>query len=105
MLWVIGGLAIGDRAAALTRGGVTDRVLMVAGLVGVSMPVFWVGEMANLITQSRMHDSWLFSWVPPLGYTAADRGSLAVVQDIADPVGPRWRCCIWGCTAACCGRA
>ena len=68
VLWVLGGLAIGV-VAALTQGGVTDRVLMVAGLVGVSMPVFWVGEMANLVTQSRMHGSWLFSWVPPLGYT------------------------------------
>ena len=68
VLWVLGGLAIGV-TAALTRGGVMDRVLMVAGLVGVSMPVFWVGQMANLLTQSRLHDSWLFSWVPPLGYT------------------------------------
>ncbi len=67
-LWMAGGLLIGV-AAALTRGGCVDKVLMVAGLVGVSMPVFWVGEMANLITQSRMHDSWLFAWVPPLGYT------------------------------------
>ena len=68
VLWVLGGLAIGV-TAALTRGRVTDRVLMVAGLVGVSMPVFWVGQMANLLTQSRMHESWLFAWVPPLGYT------------------------------------
>ena len=22
----------------------------------------------NLLTQSRLHDTWLFSWVPPLGY-------------------------------------
>jgi len=69
VLWVIGGIAIGV-AAALTRGGITDRALMVAGLIGVSMPVFWVGEVANLLTQSRLHHSWLFSWVPPLGYTA-----------------------------------
>ena len=68
VLWVLGGMAIGI-AAALTQGGMTDRLLMVAGLVGVSMPVFWVGEVANLVTQSRMHDSWLFAWVPPLGYT------------------------------------
>ena len=68
VLWVLGGMAIGI-AAALTQGGITDRLLMVAGLVGVSMPVFWVGEMANLVTQSRMHGSWLFAWVPPLGYT------------------------------------
>ena len=68
VLWVLGGLAIGV-AAALTQGGMTDRVLMVLGLVGVSMPVFWVGEMANLLTQNRLHASWLFAWVPPLGYT------------------------------------
>jgi peptide/nickel transport system permease protein len=29
-----------------------------------------VGEVANLITQSRFHDTFLFSWVPPLGYTS-----------------------------------
>ncbi len=68
ILWVIGGLAIGI-AAALTRGGLTDRVLMIAGLIGISMPVFWVGEVANLLTQSRLHGTWLFAWVPPLGYT------------------------------------
>jgi peptide/nickel transport system permease protein len=67
-LWILGGLAIGI-AAALTRGGITDRALMIAGLIGVSMPVFWVGEVANLITQSRLHGTWLFSWVPALGYT------------------------------------
>jgi peptide/nickel transport system permease protein len=68
ILWVLGGLAIGI-AAALTRGGLTDRALMIAGLIGISMPVFWVGEVANLITQSRLHGTWLFSWVPALGYT------------------------------------
>jgi peptide/nickel transport system permease protein len=41
---------------------------MVAGLIGISMPVFWVAEVANLFTQSRLHDTFLFSWVPPLGY-------------------------------------
>ena len=32
------------------------------------MPVFWLGEVVNLLTQSRLHDTFLFSWVPPLGY-------------------------------------
>jgi peptide/nickel transport system permease protein len=68
VLWVIGGVAIGV-TAALTRGSLTDRALMIAGLMGVSMPVFWVGEVVNLITQSRLHHTWLFAWVPPLGYT------------------------------------
>ena len=67
LLWVVCGMAIGT-AAALTRGSILDRGLMLAGLVGVSMPVFWVAEVANLVTQSRLHDSWAFSWVPPLGY-------------------------------------
>jgi len=67
ILWIFFSIAIGV-AAALTRGGITDRVLMAAGLIGISMPVFWVGEVANLITQRRLHDTWLFSWVPPLGY-------------------------------------
>jgi peptide/nickel transport system permease protein len=67
VLWITGAVAIGLIAAA-TRGSVIDRSLMVLGLIGVSMPVFWLGEVMNLLTQSRMHDTWLFSWVPPLGY-------------------------------------
>lgn len=67
VLWVIGGVVIGLVAAA-TRGSVLDRTLMMLGLIGVSMPVYWLGEVMNLITQNRMHDSWLFAWVPPLGY-------------------------------------
>jgi peptide/nickel transport system permease protein len=41
---------------------------MILGLIGISMPVFWVGEVVNLLTQSRLHGSFVFSWVPPLGY-------------------------------------
>jgi len=67
VVWVAGSLCVGLVAAA-TRGSVLDRLLMVVGLIGMSMPVFWVAEVANLITQSRFHDSWLFSWVPALGY-------------------------------------
>lgn len=67
-LWVVLSVAVGV-AAAVWRGTVIDRGLMVLGLIGISMPVFWVGEVANLITQSRYHDTWLFSWVPGLGYT------------------------------------
>jgi peptide/nickel transport system permease protein len=67
VLWVIGGILIGLLAAA-TKGSWLDRGLMILGLIGVSMPVYWLGEVMNLLTQSRFHDSWLFSWVPPLGY-------------------------------------
>jgi peptide/nickel transport system permease protein len=68
VIWVIFGILVGVTAAA-ARDTIIDRALMFAGLVGVSMPVFWVGSVANLITQSRFHDTWLFHWVPGLGYT------------------------------------
>src|SRR5215475_4415400 len=44
-------------------------VFWIIGSIGISMPVYWLGEIVNLITQNRLHDTWLFSWVPPLGYT------------------------------------
>jgi len=67
ILWVIGGIAVGV-IAAMTRDSVIDKGLMVLALIGVSMPVFWFGEMMNLVSQNRFHDTWLFSWVPQLGY-------------------------------------
>ena len=68
VVWVIFGILIGLVAAA-QRNRWPDRLLMIAGLIGISMPVFWVGEVLNLITQNRYHDTWAFSWVPALGYT------------------------------------
>ena len=68
IIWVVVAVVMG-LAAAVLRGTVFDPILMVVALIGISMPVFWLGEMANLITQSRYHDTFLFSWVPPLGYT------------------------------------
>jgi peptide/nickel transport system permease protein len=68
VIWVVVAIAMG-LAAAVLRGTVFDPMLMVLALIGISMPVFWLGEMANLVTQSRYHDTVFFSWVPPLGYT------------------------------------
>ncbi len=67
LFWVIGGLAVGILAAAY-RDGIIDRVLMILSLTGVAIPVFWLGEMTNLVSQNRLHDTLLFSWVPALGY-------------------------------------
>ncbi|MBW8908479.1 MAG: ABC transporter permease [Mesorhizobium sp.] len=67
ILWVVVSIIIGVVAAA-TRDSWLDKLLMALGLLGISMPVYWLGEVMNLITQSRYHDSWVFSWVPPLGY-------------------------------------
>jgi peptide/nickel transport system permease protein len=67
VLWMVFAVLVGV-AAATWRGTIIDRSLMMLSLLGVSMPVFWLGEVANLITQARFHDTWLFSWVPALGY-------------------------------------
>ncbi len=69
VLWGTLGLAIG-LAAALRRGRALDRGVVALGLVGASVPVFWLGEVVNLVTQDRgVGDrGGLFAWVPPLGY-------------------------------------
>jgi peptide/nickel transport system permease protein len=69
ILWVVLSIFIGLVAAAW-RDTWIDRGLMALGLLGISMPVYWLGEVMNLLSQSRYHDTWLFSWVPPLGYKA-----------------------------------
>jgi peptide/nickel transport system permease protein len=66
VIWVVLGIAMGSAAAAL-RGTAVDPLIMMLGVVGASLPVYWVGEAVNLLTQSRLHDG-VFSWVPPLGY-------------------------------------
>jgi peptide/nickel transport system permease protein len=67
VLWVVFSIIIGVVAAAF-KDSLIDKTLMILGLIGISMPVYWLGEVMNLITQSRYHDTWMFSWVPPLGY-------------------------------------
>jgi peptide/nickel transport system permease protein len=71
VLWLAGGLAIGLLAAAYRIGG---RFAIAAGLVGVSVPAFWLGEVVNLLTQRTLHGGWLFGWVPPLGFPLSFRG-------------------------------
>jgi peptide/nickel transport system permease protein len=66
LIWVVLGVVMGAGAAAL-RGTAVDPLIMMLGVIGASLPVYWVGEAVNLVTQSRLHDG-VFSWVPPLGY-------------------------------------
>ena len=68
VIWVVLAIGVGV-AAALLRGTVFDPLLMVVALIGVSAPVFWVGQLANMVSQGGLHSTFLFSWVPPLGYT------------------------------------
>jgi len=67
IIWLAFAILIGVTAAS-RRGSFIDRLFMFLAMAGVSMPVFWLGEVANLVTQARFHNTLLFSWVPPLGY-------------------------------------
>jgi peptide/nickel transport system permease protein len=69
VLWVVLAIAMGV-AAALLRGTLLDPILMILALIGISAPVVWVGTLANYVSQGTLHNTVLFSWVPPLGYTS-----------------------------------
>lgn len=84
LIWVVAAIAMGV-AATVLKGTVFDPLLMIVALVGISIPVFWLGEVANLITQSRYHDTFLFSWVPPLGYTPFTQDPLLWFQGLVIP--------------------
>jgi peptide/nickel transport system permease protein len=66
IIWMVVGIAMGVLAAS-KRGTFIDPLIVLLGVIGVSIPVYWLGEVVNLITQSRLHNS-VFGWVPPLGY-------------------------------------
>ena len=68
LIWIVMAIAMGVAAARL-RGRIYDPIMMILALIGVSTPVFWLGQVINLITQGKLHTS-VFSWVPPLGYTS-----------------------------------
>lgn len=74
VLWMLFGILMGT-AAASRRGTAIDPLMVLLGVVGVSMPVYWLGEVVNLLTQSTLHGS-VFSWVPPLGYVGLSANPL-----------------------------
>ena len=84
VLWVVLAVGVGI-AAALLRGTVFDPLIMVVALVGVSAPVFWVGQIANMITQGSLHSTFLFSWVPTLGYTPFTQDPLLWFKGLVIP--------------------
>ena len=46
IIWVVFSIAMG-LAAAVFRGTFIDPLLMVIGLIGISMPVFWLGRWST----------------------------------------------------------
>lgn len=64
ILWLLGALLIALVATAWPAAG---RWAVAAGIVGVSVPAFWLGEVVNMLTQHALRGVWGFRWVPPLG--------------------------------------
>jgi peptide/nickel transport system permease protein len=46
ILWFVSGVALG-LFSAVKAGRVSDRIVTVLALIGISMPVFWVGALMN----------------------------------------------------------
>lgn len=84
VIWVVVAIGMGV-AAAVTRGTFVDPLLMVLALIGISMPVYWLAEVANLVSQSALHNTFLFSWVPPLGYTPLTQNPLLWFEGLLIP--------------------
>jgi peptide/nickel transport system permease protein len=68
VLWITFAIGLG-LVAAVYRGTTLDVAVMIIGLIGISMPVFWLGEVVNMVTQQGgLSHTFVFSWVPQLGY-------------------------------------
>lgn len=68
IIWLIFGIGLGILAAGSRKSWI-DPAIGFLGIVGVSLPVYWLGEIVNLITQNKLHNT-IFRWVPPLGYVS-----------------------------------
>src|SRR5438552_4937508 len=55
VIWIVFSILVGVLSVVF-KGTVIDPLLMILALIGISMPVFWLGEVANLLTQDRLHD-------------------------------------------------
>lgn len=71
----LGCLVLGMGSAWL-GDGVASRFVAFICLIMVATPVFWLGEIVNMLTQGKWHDVWIFRWVPGLGYTPFTRDPL-----------------------------
>ena len=68
-IWLAAGLGI----ALLSAWTGWGRVAVMLGLLGVSVPAFWLGSVVTWVAQGPLRDPW-FAWVPPLGLPTESLG-------------------------------
>ena len=85
VLWVTFAIGLG-LVAAVYRGRTLDAVVMIVGLIGISMPVFWLGEVVNWFTPE------------PLARHVSSRGCRrpATCRSRSRPPAGSRRCCCRG---------
>jgi peptide/nickel transport system permease protein len=59
IIWLFFGIVVGV-LSAITAGRLSDRVITVLALIGISMPVFWLG----IICRYYLAEGGLVSWFP-----------------------------------------
>ena len=67
VIWLIVGV-LGGLLAAANRGKWIDPLIMFGGIAAVSIPVFWLGQVVGLLTQTKFHS--VFRWLPGSGYVS-----------------------------------
>jgi peptide/nickel transport system permease protein len=80
VLWLIGGVTIGI-VSALRRGQPVDRISMLVALAGVSLPVFFTGQ----IVQSMFVYGHPFSVFPPIHYVSILQNPLQWAENLFLP--------------------
>lgn len=78
MFALVIGVSIGV-VSAVKQGSIFDYVFMVLALVGVSMPIFWMGLMLVLTFSVRL------GWLPALGMGSMNKGVLDVIRHMLLP--------------------
>jgi len=62
IIWLFFGILFGV-ISAVNAGRLPDRVLTMLGIVGISLPIFWIGELMLYFLTYKV------SWFPPGDYT------------------------------------
>lgn len=78
MFALVTGVSIGV-ISTVKQGTIFDYVFMVLALVGVSMPIFWMGLMLVLTFSVRL------GWLPALGMGSMNKGILDVIRHMLLP--------------------
>ena len=97
IIWLFFGIVVGVMSA-IKAGKLSDRVITVLALIGVSMPVFWLG----IVTRYYLAEGGLTTFFPDGEYVAFTTSPLQWFWHLDPAVGSCSPCCSSASTAACC---